>query len=668
MLIVTGLSNPISILFLITAFFWLILPLAIPFSRRISIHWICALLFGFGGLSCFALACCILYTHTAGATLYLPFALGFAQFTLRFDMLSGWFIGIIGLTAIAISPYLPKYMLHLKARVNPRIFWPVFSCLMASMLMVTVSANVLTFLICWEAMSITSFALVASDHEPRATRQAALIYLAATRIGTGFLMAGFLWTYGLTGSWAFSDWHLHGASALGPGLLILAGLGVKAGMWPFHLWLPIAHPAAPAPVSAVMSGVMVKIAIAIIIRLFLIDSAFVNPVFGYTIFGFGAISAFWGVLFALLQHDLKRLLAYHTVENIGLILMGTGVAVAARNHGLVYIAQIAAAGAMFHALNHALFKSSLFLGAGAIDAGCGTRELTKLGGLGRRMPWTYAFFVLAAAAICGLPPLNGFASEWLLYQSLLRTGFSPIAPVFRFVALLSIGWIGLIGALATACFIKATGVAFQGRPRSESAKNAIEAGWGMRVSQSIFASACLALGLAAPVALRVLQPIVAPIGGHAEPVTSVWTLPLGLTIFIMAVTVAAGALWMKSAERRRPARTYITWECGFGPVTARMQVNPSSFAQPIARMFGSLYRYAEILHVDEGRSKHFPKGLHAETTTVSLLEKKVYNPLSRLLLKLGGRILYLQEGSIHRYLMMMFLTLLALLIVGGYSR
>ncbi|MGI6384249.1 MAG: proton-conducting transporter membrane subunit [bacterium] len=293
---------------------------------------------------------------------------------------------------------------------------------MISMAGVVMAANAILFLVAWEVMALSSFALVTADHERRDSRRAAIIYLGATRAGTAFLMIGFLWAHHLTGSWVFSEWGISGTGALAPALLIFAGLATKAGCWPFHLWLPIAHPAAPAPVSALMSGVMIKTAIYVMIRLFVLDNHFVVPLLGPILLVLGAISAFWGVLFALLQHDLKRLLAYHSVENIGIILMGLGVSLLGRQHHLPLLEQLGLAAALFHTLNHAIFKSLLFLGAGAVDACTHLRDIEKLGGLVHRMPWTTGAFVAGSAAICALPPLNGFASEWLLYQGFFKLG------------------------------------------------------------------------------------------------------------------------------------------------------------------------------------------------------------------------------------------------------
>ncbi len=436
-------------------------------------------LLGLGGAA--ALAGGGLALVTAPQTLGWPWPLAFGQtwFAWRLDPLAGWFVAVIGLIAVACSLYLPGYLAHLGERADGRLLWPALGLLLSSMVAVVLAANAPTFMIAWELMSLSSFALVATDHQRPANRQAALVYLGATRLGTAFLIGGFLWAHALTGSWTFADWHLTGASALGPGLLVLLGLGVKAGLWPFHLWLPIAHPAAPSPVSALMSGVMVKVAVYAMVRLLVLHPAMTHPALGVTLLALGTISAFWGVLFALLQHDLKRLLAYHTVENVGLIVMGAGTALVAGDLGLPLVARLALSAGLWHVLNHAVFKSLLFLGAGAVDAACGTRDLERLGGLGQRMPVTCACFVLASAAICALPPLNGFASEWLLYQSLVHLAAGAAPPAVRFGALLLLGWIALIGAMALACFVKATGVAFCGRPRTAAAATAHEGTAGM---------------------------------------------------------------------------------------------------------------------------------------------------------------------------------------------
>ncbi|MEI6503499.1 MAG: proton-conducting transporter membrane subunit, partial [Armatimonadota bacterium] len=382
----------------------------------------------------------------ANGSLALPWALGDARFDLVADPLSRWFLALIGLIALPVAAFSPGYFEHLRGRVSVGFVWSALALLLAAMAGVVLSGNALVFLVTWELMALSSYVLVAADHEQRAIRQAAFTYLGATRIGTAALMAGFLWVHQLTGSWTFADWHVPAAAALGPALLILIGLAVKAGCWPFHLWLPIAHPAAPAPVSALMSGVMIKTAIYAMARLFVVGAHLPAPALGPLILILGAISALWGVLFALLQHDLKRLLAYHSVENIGIILMGLGVSLLGVQWQVPLLAQLGLVAALFHTLNHAIFKSLLFLSTGAVDAQTHLRDLERLGGLLHRMPWTAAAFVVGSAAICALPPLNGFASEWLLYQGFFGLAMAGPSVALRLGGLLLMGWLGLVGA------------------------------------------------------------------------------------------------------------------------------------------------------------------------------------------------------------------------------
>lgn len=586
-----------------------------------------------------------------------PFTLGLAAPALRIDPLASWFLAVFGVVTLCIVPSLQPYLEHIRRHADLRRFWVGMPLLLVSMAGVVVAANAQTFLVCWEVMSLSSFVLVLTDSHARSTRQAALVYLGATRVGTAFLMAGFLWAFALTGDWSFAAWQLRGAIALGPGTLVLIGLLVKAGCWPFHLWLPLAHPEAPAPVSAVMSGLMVKVAICAIVRLFVLSPAFDHPAFGYAITALGAASALWGVLFAILQQDLKRLLAYSTVENIGLILMGLGLSVIARHDALVVVSSLALAAALFHVANHAFFKSLLFLGAGAIDQATGLRDMERLGGLAKGMPVTFLAFVTASAAICALPPLNGFASEWLLYQSLVGLASAPVLPLHRFLAMLACGWVALVGAIVVACFLKVCGVVFLGQPRSVRAARAHETPQGMRVSLTALAVGCALLGLGAPVVLQRLQGVVA--GG----VGSTWTLPYPALLLALAVfSLVARRL------AQAPIRVYGTWDCGFGPPNARMQTTSTSFAQPLARLFGALYHYVVQRRV-EGRDRHhFPEEVTAQPAIRSMLARRVYIPVLRFVDRVAERLVRLQAGSIHLYLLTMFVTLWILLMVGARFR
>ena len=586
-----------------------------------------------------------------------PLTFGLAAPTVRLDPLASWFLGVFGVVTLCIVPSLPPYLEHIRRHADLRRFHVGMPLLLASMAGVVMAANAQTFLVCWEIMSLSSFVLVLTDSHARSTRQAALVYLGATRVGTAFLMAGFLWAFALTGEWSLAAWQLRGAAALGPGALVLVGLLVKAGCWPFHLWLPLAHPEAPAPVSAVMSGLMVKVAICAVIRLFVLSPAFDHPWFGYALMVLGAASALWGVLFAILQQDLKRLLAYSTVENIGLILMALGLSVTARHDALVVVSSLALAAALFHVANHAFFKSLLFLGAGAIDQATGLRDMERLGGLAKGMPVTFLAFLTASAAICALPPLNGFASEWLLYQSLVGLASAPVLPLHRFLAMLGCGWIALVGAIVVGCFLKVCGVVFLGQPRSIRAARVHETPRGMRISLTALAVGCVLLGLGAPLVLGRLQSVVA--GG----VGSAWVLPYpALLLALLAFGLVARRL------ANPPVRVYSTWDCGFGPPTARMQTTSTSFAQPVARLFGALYHYV-VQRRGEGRDRHhFPEEVTAQPAIRSMLASRVYLPVLRFIDRVAERLVRLQAGSIHLYLLTMFVTLWILLIVGARFR
>jgi hydrogenase-4 component B len=645
---------------------WL-LAAGIGLAQRRSIGLLPALLLGAGsGLLLVASA-----VGDGVLALPLPWFLGVAALRFVADSLSRWFLAIIGLVGIAVAIFSPGYLLHLRQRVSPGFYWAALASLMASMALVVLAANAIAFLVAWEVMALTSFALVAADHEQHSVRHAALVYLGATRAGTAFLMGGFLWAHLLTGSWEFSAWQIAGPSALGPALLILVGLGVKAGCWPFHLWLPVAHPAAPAPVSAVMSGVMIKTAIYAMTRLLVFGTGHPQgaplqvSALGPILLALGAVSAFWGVLFALLQHDLKRLLAYHSVENIGIILMGLGLSVVARHLGLGLLSQVALAAALFHTLNHALFKSLLFLGAGTVDAQTHVRDIERLGGLIHRMPWTGACFIVGSAAICALPPLNGFASEWLLYQSFVGLAQGAPSAGTRLVGLLLIGWLALVGALALACFAKAVGIVFLGRARSRPAERAREGTRSMVTAQLLLALACGGLGLAAPAVLSALGWLAGPAEGGTAPLARVWTLPMPILLLALAATVAMLAGWMTALSGARPVRRYITWECGFGDLGPRTQYTATSFAQPIARMFGAVYRYSMKLQVEGRDRRHFPDTVSAELIYEPYLETRIYRPLLRLLQTVSETVVMrLQAGSIHQYLLYMAVALGLLLWLG----
>ncbi len=644
---------------------------AVPLSLLALGIWILAAPFGFArprwcarvstflcGLGC--LVCMGSAVFDSGQA-QLPAWLGVAghRWEFRFDSLSRWFLMLIGLVGIAVTVYAPDYLKHLKGEARRGPIWANLAILFGSMVGVVISSNAIAFFVFWELMALSSFVLVATEHHRQSVRRAAFVYLGATRIGTAFLMAGFLWAHTLTGSWLFSDWLISGQRATAPALLILVGFLVKAGSWPFHLWLPIAHPAAPSPLSAVMSGVMIKTAIYGILRLFVYGGICADWI-GWTLVALGAVSAFWGVVFALLQRDIKRLLAYSSVENVGLILLAIGLAISARAKGLEAASALALGAALFHTLGHGVFKSLLFLGAGTVDAKAHTREIDRLGGLLKRMPATALTFFVGCATISALPPLSGFASEYLLYRGMFDIAVTSLSGEVRFILLLLMAWVALVGALAFACFIKAFGIAFLANPRSPEAERATEGSRSMVAACVFLAGLCVFLGVASPLVWSTLYRLDLVTMELPNP------LPLALMIAVTVPMLALLAVAMRKLANRNPARTYLTWNCGFGPLSPRTQYTATSFAQPISKLFGSLYRYDIEVDEEGERTTHLPTNISVELSHEPYLESRVYGPiLSRFTTLSEGILKKFQAGGVHQYLLSMIITLVLLLLLGG---
>ena len=487
-------------------------------------------------------------------SLRLPWAVPLGGFHVQLDALSALFLlPVLGLSGVA-AVYGAGY---LRGSLRPKALgfsWFCYNLLIASMSLVIVAADGVLFLVAWEVMALSSFFLVAFEHERREVRDAAWTYLIATHLGTAFVVAFFLILGARAGSFDFD--RIGGVSGARAGLLFLfavIGFGTKAGFMPLHVWLPEAHPAAPSHVSAVMSGVMIKTGIYGLLRAVTLLGAPAEW-WGWLLVGIGLTSGVLGVLFALAQHDLKRLLAYHSVENIGIIALGLGIGLLGVSAGMPALAALGFAGALLHVVNHAVFKGLLFLGAGAVQHATGTREIDHLGGLLKRMPWTGAAFLVGAAAISGLPPLNGFVSEFLIYLGAFHggaalSGANAVAAIFVVLAL------ALIGGLALACFAKAFGIIFLGEPRSEHALHAHEAGPAMRLPMLLLAAVCLAIGLCAPQVVRAMAPavgcIVAAPPAETARLLSAAALPLSGVVLCAAGFLFLAALlgWFGSGSR-----------------------------------------------------------------------------------------------------------------------
>lgn len=594
--------------------------------------------------------------------LRLPWMPPYGSFSLEIDALSGFFLVPIFLLCGLAAVYGRSYLAALGGRRRLGPAWLFFNLLVASMALVVTARNGLLFLVAWEVMALASFFLVCLEHEKRHVREAGWTYLVATHLGTAFLLVLFALLGPAGGSLDFEQFSAAGLS--GPlFLLALVGFGAKAGFMPLHVWLPEAHPAAPSHVSAVMSGVMIKTGIYGFLRIL----TFLGPAqtwWGVTLVAVGAVSGVCGVVFALAQHDLKRLLAYHSVENIGIIALGLGVGVLGLANGLPALAAIGFAGGLLHVLNHALFKGLLFLGAGAVLHGAGTGEIEHLGGLMKRMPATGLCFFVGSAAICGLPPLNGFVSEFLIYLGAFRGGglsaFEVVLPCIAVIVALA-----LIGGLAVACFTKAFGIVFLGEPRSQDAARAHEPSRAMLAPMIVLAGLCLAVGLAAPLALRGVAPavqVLLPSGVSAAAEfadVGSWlaTVSLAGGLFLVLAGLLAGLRLL--VLRGRPKGRGVTWDCGYAEPTPRMQYTASSFAQPLAEMFRHVLWTRERIIPPEGC---FPKAAAFHSETPDVAGERLYGPLFTGLTNAALRLRWLQHGRIQIYILYILVTLLVLLV------
>jgi hydrogenase-4 component B len=441
------------------------------------------------------------------------------------------------------------------------------------------------------------------------------------------------------------------------------GFGTKAGFMPFHVWLPEAHPASPSHVSAVMSGVMIKTGIYGLIR----TITYLGPPppwWGWTLIGIGVVSGVLGVLYALAQHDLKRLLAYHSVENIGIISLGLGTGLLGRSYGLPAMAYLGFAGALLHVVNHAAFKGLLFLCSGAVAHAVHTREIDRMGGLLKRMPWTGVLFLVGATAICGLPPLNGFVSEFLIYLGALE-GIIHLGAAGAAVGAVVIGALALIGGLAAACFAKAFGIVFLGEPRTEPAATAPESGWSMRVPMILLAAACVAIGLLGPVLVGGVRAVVASAAGllpgdavgHEMAIGSLRMIIVVATVLI--VTVSALLVGRSRLLSGRTVETSVTWDCGYAAPTPRMQYTASGFAEPLTRLFRFALRTERKFSPPRGL---FPHDSSLSTHTPDWMHERIYNTGFSATEKLVSKLKWLQSGQMQLYILYIALTLFLLLI------
>ena len=599
--------------------------------------------------------------RAAGGSLLFHTASGFAL-GYGVDRLSAWFLLVLAVLAVPIAVYSLGYLRHgALARRSPFVAIG-FSVLVGAVEMVFAADGVVGFLFAWELMTLANAALVTTEHEERETRRAAFLYLAMSHVATGCLLAGFLILAAAAGSLSFAH-VLAGTPLSGAGrdaafLLFLAGFAVKAGVIPLHVWLPEAHPAAPSSISALMSGVVIKTGVYGLFRVCAFGLGVPAPAWGVLILVCGGVSAVLGVLYALMQHDLKRLLAYHSIENIGIILLGLGAGMMALSSGRGELAAVGIAASLYHVLNHAVFKGLLFLGAGGVVAATGTHQIEEMGGLAKRMPWTALFFLVGSAAISGLPLLNGFVSEWLLFQAFLF-GFqlSPEALV-RFLFPVAGALLALTTALAAACFVKAFGATFLALPRGEGAVTARESPRMMLAPQAFLALACVFLGLFPGFVLQGLRGVAASLPGvrpAPEMVSGLFAIAPGPGRFdhlspplvALAVLLAAGLAGALALAARYRVRRAPTWGCG-GELSARTEYTATAFSKPLMLIFSAIYRPTrEVQAVGEA---YFPREVRYRAEIEPTFERFVYGPLTRGVLGAAEGMKVIQAGSLHAYL------------------
>lgn len=609
----------------------------------------------------------------------IPFGNPVFSWALRIDPLSAYFCVTLAVLSAAVSLYSFGYLRHMERRRNLGAFGFFFNLLLLSVALVFTASNAFFFLVAWEVMALSAYCLVSFEHEKKEARSAGVLFLIMSHAGTGLLLIAFLLLAAFSGTLDFSGFHLL-ASRMTPVeqgivfLLFLLGFGVKAGLVPIHIWLPEAHPVAPSNVSALMSGIVIKTGIYGIARVFF-DFYGPPPLWmGTLVLGLGVASALLGVLYALMEQDLKRMLAWSTIENAGIILMGFGASLMFRALGQGNLAALALIAALYHIFNHATFKGLLFLGAGSVVEATHTRNMEKMGGLIRRMPVTAVCFLIGAAAISGLPPLNGFVSEWLTYQALLA-GFGTTQSLTRLMFPIAGSLLALTAALAAACFVKAFAIPFLALPRSREAADAREASFTMRAAMLILAVGCVGLGLGATFFVSIFDPITQQTLGVRTSAQLVMARGLALspgtphggtisTAGIAALFLFAGIAFALPLVWRWKRRTVRgpAWDCGLPGLTAENEYSATAFSKPLRMIFSVLYRPRREIQAEYEVSPYYPSAIRFESEIEPTFEKRIYGPLRQRIMAIANRMRGIQAGSINIYLTYIFITLILLLL------
>lgn len=626
------------------------------------------------------LAASIIHLMTGGGKIVIAAfkpAIPILSFDIVLDRLSAFFVLGLCLLVLCVSIYSIGYVSHYYGKRSIGLFNFLYSSFIISMFMVITAGNAVFFFVAWEAMALLSYCLVVFESEQVEKQRAGTLYIIMTHIGTAFLLIAFLLMFRYTGSF-----DLFGSSIAIPAsarnimfILFLVGFSVKAGVIPVHIWLPYAHPAAPGNVSALMSGIMIKTAVYGLLRFVLVYLGVENTWWGITILVIGMASAVLGVAYAFVENNIKKLLAYSSIENIGIIFMGLGISFIAISQKNVAVGSLALAASLFHTFNHLLFKGGLFLGAGSVHYSTHTVNMEHLGGLIKKMPVTAVFMLGGALSISAVVPFNGFASEWLTLQSL----FGSIVPgkaALNITVILSVAALALAGALAAACFVKLFGISFLGLGRTEHADHAKEVPAVMNIGMGILIALCLVFGLFPMMFLKLTNNLVMELAGQSVigqlkgpfliaglPVQTTGNAISTFVLFVaLAVLILAALLVIRLVGGKYIERKYGTWDCGFEALNSRMQYSATGFAKPVEIVFRILFRPSRELRV-EGDHPYHPESIEYKVSTEPIFEKYIYAPVLQLVKVLSKRVKYaVQTGSVHMYLIYIFIAVLALLL------
>lgn len=571
----------------------------------------------------------------------------FFQFSFLIDKLSAFFIIIISIVCIPVAIYSIQYVEHITNSGKRNLVILFMSMFILSMILVVSSSNMFSFLFFWETMALSSFLLVMTEYGKPETRKAGIFYFIMTQLSTMFLLFAFLFIYSITGSLNLQQIIAEPSILSVAFIFLFLGFATKAGVIPFHKWLPYAHPASPSNVSALMSAVMLKIAIYGLIRFVLLMQ--IQMWWGIFILVMGTLSAILGVIYALKEHDLKKMLAYSSIENIGIMLIGFGLYIIFALSELQPIAMLALIGTLFHTLNHSIFKSLLFLASGAIISSSDTKNIEEMGGLIQRMPLTALFFLIGAVSISALPPFNGFVSELMIFQVFLQS--MVLNDVFlKLFLVITLSLFSLTSALAAACFVKAFGITFLGLPRSEGAKKAQDSPKLMLLGMAFLAMLCILLG--------VFSFQFFGLAGLSFPVPNMLLIGSLLVAFYLFAWAAL------RANSKNKERIVETWSCGIPTQNAKMEYSASGFSEPIVTILKSIFRTQKTSEREyyDDKKVIFKHG-KAEIHLLKFFEEVLYLPIANFIQKIASKLSDLQRGDVDLHVAYAFVMIFVFLLI-----